>query len=66
MLLPKLTTTVGELTATQFSVHNCPKRQLRLACRVVVYQFSGTAPVFDTYEYGLRDVGSSDWIRNTY
>ena len=50
MQRPKLTALVGELTAIKFSVHNCLKRQPRLTCRVVVYQFSGSAPIFDVYE----------------
>ena len=31
---------------SKFSAHNCLKRQPRLTCRVVVCQFSGSAPFF--------------------
>ena len=56
MQMPKLIALVWELAAIKFSVHNCLNRQSRLTCRVVVYQFSGSAPIFDA-------IGSDAWAQ---
>ena len=46
MIEAKLELFKNLLHFSEFSAHNCLKRQPRLTCRVVVCQFSGSAPIF--------------------
>ena len=60
--MPKLTVIVGKINCNSVFGTQLLKRQPRLASRVVVYQFSGSAPVFISKMVKLNPMAGKDTV----